>query len=116
MSDKRRMYYVGFCRICGTGPLGLRECGGCGELVVLCDECDAVWSHEGIDADFSAKPQFAKEGELPCPHCEASLIEKPSRWATKSKIEKTDWVQDLLEKGTLELKRGSAIAPEIDDE
>ena len=42
MSDKRRMYYVGFCRICGTGPLGLRECGGCGEVVVLCDECDAV--------------------------------------------------------------------------
>lgn len=112
MSDKRRMYYVGFCRICGTGPLGLRECGGCGEVVVLCDECDAVWP----SADFAAKPQYAKEGELPCPHCEASLIEKPSRWAYKKTIDVTPWVQEALDAGTLEVKRGLALSPEIDED
>lgn len=112
MSDKRRMYYVGFCRICGTGPLGLRECGGCGEVVVLCDECDAVWT----DGGFAAKPQFADEGELPCPHCGTSLIEKPSRWAHKKTIDVTPWVQKAVNAGTLEVQRGSALSPEIDEE
>ena len=116
MSEKRRMYYVGFCRICGTGPLGLRQCGGCKEVVVLCDECDAVWTDCGTKGDFAAKPQFAKEGVLPCPHCEASLIEKPSRWAYKKTIDVTPWVQEALKAGTLEVERGSALSPEIDDE
>jgi len=111
MSANKQMYYVGFCRICGTGPLGLRECGRCESVVVLCDECDAVWT----DADFSARPQFANEGELPCPHCEASLIKKPSRWATKGKINDVAWVQAAFQKGTLELKQGAALTPEIDD-
>ena len=111
MSTKKPMTYVGFCRICGTGPLGLRECGGCNAVVVLCDECDATWT----DADFSSKPRFAQAGRLPCPHCEASLIEKPSRWATKTKINGVAWVQAALREGKLQLKQGSALAPEIDD-
>ena len=106
------MYYVGFCRICGTGPLGLRECGECGRVVVLCDECDAVWT----DADFSAAPIFASEDGLPCPNCEASLYDTPSRWATKKKINATDWVRKAVEAGDIEVKRGSALAPELDEE
>jgi len=116
MPKKKNMYYVGFCRICGTGPLGLRECGGCGAVVVLCDECDAVWLNCDSNAGFSAKPHFANEDELPCPHCEASLVEAPSRWARKAKINNTSWVQEALAKGQIELKRGSAMAPEIDEQ
>lgn len=112
MSGKQRMYYVGTCRICGTGPLGLRECGSCGEIVVLCDECDAVWTN----ADFSAQPYLASEEDLPCPHCEASLLELPSRWATKKKILATPWVEEALDSGKIKLERGSALAPELDDE
>ena len=112
MADKRRMYYVGFCRICGTGPLGLRECGGCGAVVVLCDECDAVW----VSADFSVKPRFADEGALPCPHCDASLIETPSRWATKKTIQATPWLRQALAKKEMKLHRGSALTPEVEEE
>ena len=104
------MYYVGFCRICGSGPLGLRECGGCSAVVVLCDECDAVWS----DADFTAKPKFADEGELPCPHCQTSLVESPSRWAQKTTLDDTAWLQAAVQSGHVEVKRGSALAPEVD--
>jgi len=111
MSAKKQMTYVGFCRICGTGPLGLRECGRCHAVVVLCDECDATW----IDADFSGTPQFASDGELPCPHCQASLIKKPSRWATQGTIHDIAWVQEARQKGRLKLMRGAALAPDVDD-
>ena len=111
MSDKKPMHYVGFCRICGTGPLGLRECGNCGEIVVLCDECDAVWT----DGDFAAKPLLAdKVGDLPCPYCETTLLEEPSRWASKSKIEKVAWLLDALQQGEIELNSVSALAPKVD--
>jgi len=90
--------------------LGLRECGGCGELVVMCDECDAVW----VDANFSAKPLFAGEEDLPCPYCETSLLERPSQWALRSKIDKVAWLQTALQEGGLELKSGAALAPELD--
>ncbi len=110
MSAKQRMYYVGFCRICGTGPLGLRRCGSCGEVVVLCDECDAVWTA----ADLMAKPYLAQSGELPCPNCDASLIDGPSRWATQAQIEATDWLQQALDRGDLELQHGWAFAPDAE--
>jgi len=107
MPAKQKMYYVGFCRICGTGPLGLRRCGGCGEVVVLCDECDAIWT----SVDLAAKPHLAAAGELPCPGCEASLVD-----ATQAEIEATDWLQQALDQGDLRLQRGSAFAPDAADE
>ncbi len=106
MPDKQQMHYVGFCRICGTGPLGLRECGNCGEIVVLCDECDAAWT----DANFAAKPMFAGERDLPCPYCAASLTDAPSQWASESKIAKVAWLQSALKEGDLQLKSGNPLS------
>jgi len=107
MTDNNEMHYVGFCSICGTGPLGLRECGRCGEIVVLCDECDAVWT----DADFAAKPRLADEhGKLPCPYCEASLLDAPSGWASKSQVDKLAWLQTALQSGGLKIKQGSPLS------
>ena len=105
MSDEQQMLCVGTCRICGTGPLGLRECGSCGEVVVLCEECDAVWT----DGDFSVKPQLAGENDLPCPYCEASLIRPPSRWAEESKIKKLAWLQTALEAGEVQVQPSGTL-------
>lgn len=111
MSDQQQMHYVGHCRICGTGPLGLRECGGCGEIVVMCEECDAVWT----DANFAAKPRYASEGDLGCPYCETSLLAKPSRWAPQAHIEKLAWLQTALDTGELEVRESTALDSEVED-
>lgn len=108
MTVKQKMYYVGFCRICGTGPLGLRLCGGCGNVVVLCDECDAMWT----TADLTAKPHLPQTNDLSCPHCNRSLIGAPSRWANLRQIKAADWLREALESGALQLQLGSAFAPE----
>lgn len=102
------MLYVGYCRLCETGPLGLRKCGGCGAVVVLCDECDATW----IDADLSAKPTLTNDPDLPCPHCEASLVGDTASWATRETVEATPWIIKELRAGTWELREGAAFAPE----
>ncbi len=111
MPAKQTMYYVGFCRVCKTGPLGLRRCGQCGNVVLLCDECDATWN----DADLAAPPQYAKDGELPCPKCEASLVESPSHWATAEQLQEADWLQEAINNGSLELKQGAAFTPDAAD-
>ena len=112
MAIDQEMHYVGFCRICGTGPLGLRECGGCGEIVVMCDECDAVWT----DGNFQAKPLLARAtGEHPCPYCATTLLDPPSSWARRAKIEKVAWLLDALSKGELALSSGKPLRPQADE-
>lgn len=108
MSEANRsMYYIGICRICETGPLGLRQCGSCESIVVLCDECDAVWS----DANLAASPQLSDEPELPCPHCKDSLVAPSSSWASREAIQSTAWLTEALEQGRVELKVGKPFAP-----
>lgn len=72
------MLTIGTCRICEAGPLGLRKCGVCRRVVVLCDECDAAWP----TAETAGKPTYATQDDMPCPCCAASLLSGGSRWAT----------------------------------
>jgi len=112
MTDpNNKMFYIGFCRICGTGPLGLRTCGGCGRIVVLCDECDAVWT----DADVAAEPAFSNDPALPCPSCSQSLFDSPSHWATRDEINGSEWLADAIAKGSISLEEGVPLAPPSDD-
>lgn len=99
------MFTIGECRICGTGPLGLRTCGRCGQVVVLCDECDAVWA----DADFAGEPIFADDPHLPCPGCSDSLWEPPSHWASQSEIDTTEWITQALRDGRVVLEKGTPL-------
>ncbi len=104
MSNHRPMYYVGYCRICTTGPLGVRACGHCGELTILCDECDAAWS----DANLGGPPTFSSAAELPCPKCGQTLIGEPSHWAGVGEIHGASWLREALEAGQIELRQGAA--------
>lgn len=108
MIGKQQMYYVGFCPVCKAGPLTLRTCGSCGKVVILCDECDAVWT----SADFTAKPLLGSKGKLPCPECGASLFESSSHWTTEEEIHAADWLQQAIDSGELRIQRGSAFTPE----
>ncbi len=105
------MLYVGFCRMCGTGALGLRTCGGCAGVVVVCDECDVAW----IDEDLSDPPATTGSETLPCPHCEASLYDPPSHWTTGDEVQQSDWLTHALDHNRLTLEVGQAFLPEAND-
>lgn len=86
------MITLGMCRICEAGPLGLRKCGVCRRVVVLCDECDAAW----LGGDTSGPPTYATEDDMPCPGCRGSLLHDGSRWATTEEASAAGWDGDRV--------------------
>ena len=106
------MLYVGFCRVCGTGPLGLRTCGQCGQVVILCDECDAAWT----SADLQATPTFTNDPQMPCPACESSLFHPPSHWTTNEEALAVDWLHDAVREGALAIEKGKPFVADGEEE
>lgn len=97
------MLSIGTCRVCGTGPLGLRRCGVCRRVVVLCDECDTAWRGDRL----SEPGVVAHEAEMPCPQCRASLWVGGASWATRAEADASDWVAD----GGFTLEEGAPLDP-----
>jgi len=91
------MYYIGFCSSCGEGVLGVRACAQ-GDIVAMCDECDAVWvSPALVDA-----PIFPQQPDLPCSYCQQTLLHVPAHWATLDELtqqENEAWFDLLLGEG-----------------
>ena len=84
------MEHFGVCEACGQGAKRLRACASERHFLILCDECDAVWITLEDD-----KPTYLKQPDLPCPACDASLVQPPSRWATLDEIRQLGWGDDL---------------------
>lgn len=94
------MLSLGTCNVCQTGPRGLRKCGVCRRVVLLCEECDAAWPTSAP----AARPTFEVEGQMPCPWCSSSLRDNGSTWATREEAATLAWVGDLND-----LQEGSAF-------
>lgn len=90
------LYYVGFCSRCGTGPLGIRICGGCQRPWIVCDECDAVWA----EPTCKGEALTLEEPDMPCPQCQTSLQQQPSCWATAEDLARIGWHRDVVGQGT----------------
>ena len=77
------MFYVGFCPVCEGGAVGIRVCESGKHAVLLCDECDALWTKPDLKEDAA----FPDQPHLPCPHCGASLWKKPAHWANREEVD-----------------------------
>ena len=56
---------AGVCSFCDQGLRLMMRCGDCGELIGLCDECDAMW----FVPDSATLPFFPSQPDIPCPFC-----------------------------------------------
>jgi hypothetical protein len=78
-----------FCPICKWGAIGFRQCSDGKTIVLMCDECDAVWlDPQEIDSDhalFPAPPEFL------VPTLECSVSVPLSHWATQKEITTRGW-------------------------
>ncbi|WP_339730169.1 hypothetical protein [uncultured Gimesia sp.] len=82
------MYYVETCPFCEQGNLGVRICSLAGDVVILCDECDALW----LSTEISDPPAFPEQPDLPCPCCQGNLTDAPAHWASFGEIYQKGWV------------------------
>ncbi len=111
MSSNSRMYYIDECSLCGTGPLGLRYCGKCKEIAILCEECEAIW----ITPDTKAPPLLSQNPtKTLCPKCKTgSLLSNTSHWATLREIQGTPWLVEALEHDQLQIHLGHAATKTV---
>lgn len=59
--------YIGQCGFCGQGLLRVMRCKSCQAVIVLCDECELLWSDP---VQVAQDPQVRSSGAFPaCPHC-----------------------------------------------
>ncbi len=81
-------YLTTSCSVCGGGACGVRRCSDETTLVVMCDECDAVWTSADLQASraiFPTGPDFLLPGST------VSVAGPVSRWATASEIDEGGW-------------------------
>lgn len=61
------MFYLNnSCLVCRTGSLGFRRCSDGKSIVVMCDECEAVWDSPNLISTSNvldaAPPDFEVQG------------------------------------------------------
>jgi hypothetical protein len=81
------MHYIGSCRCCGQGLLGIRICCEDGMGLVVCEECEAIWLHPTC----SGEPLFPRPPGGLCPRCGQSLWSLPAHWASLDEIDRLGW-------------------------
>ena len=64
--------------------------------------------------DSAQLQTYLDQPDLPCPHCESSLNQEPSHWATWEEIESCGWT-DAIE-GEMESSIDSDIDSSFEDE
>lgn len=90
------MFYIDtYCPICRSGLRGILRCSDKKTLVIICDECDAIWLDPvNLDADqalFVSPPDFVIPG-LDC-----SVGDKQDAgWATRDEVKAYGWENFII--------------------
>ncbi|MFO0911731.1 MAG: hypothetical protein U0795_02135 [Pirellulales bacterium] len=62
--------YLGSCHFCGQGLLRFWQCGQCGTVLAMCDECELIWRDL---TQVSREPATKADGVYPmCPVCRSA--------------------------------------------
>lgn len=92
------LFLASVCPICETGARGFRLCSDQQTVVVMCDECEALWLNarriQASDAVYAKAPDF-RPPSLAC-----SIAAPMSRWATLSEVQAVGWDDLILGEGT----------------
>lgn len=79
------------CPLCMTGAVGFRRCAPDAGIVLMCDECNAVWlSPEGISTESALYPQ-GPDFVVPTLNC--SIRRPLSDWADRDDVARVGWAR-----------------------
>lgn len=91
------MFYIETrCPICKDGVIGFRGCTPGIQIVLMCDECDAVWLDPNTISSAIALSLQGPDFSVPGWNC---TIRSPlARWATREEIIQVHW-EDYIHGG-----------------
>ena len=88
------MYFAGFCRVCGEGLLGVRVCKNGALPLIVCDECESMWSDPKLTGP--AKTPRDVDG----PVGDAELWGPDSHWADANELDRLQWRKYVIGRWT----------------
>jgi hypothetical protein len=77
------------CPVCQTGVLGIRRCSDGRSLVVMCDECEAIWESPkdlGTGAVLEAEPPAFWIEQLG-----VAIAGDAAGWASEAEVATNGW-------------------------
>jgi hypothetical protein len=83
------LYVEDNCASCNAGLLGFRRCGDGKTLVVMCDECDAVWLDPTDLTIEAARFPGIDSGEIP--DLPFNIGGGAAGWVTRAEVERAGW-------------------------
>jgi hypothetical protein len=81
------VYYLGNCRCCQQGLLGIRICCDDEIGLVVCDECEAIW----LEPECTGDPLTPAQPDSRCPRCQRPIWQRPGHWASWAEVERLGW-------------------------
>jgi hypothetical protein len=84
------MFYIEqACPVCRSGAIGIRKCSDGHTLVLMCNECDAVWVEpSSVHADNARFPTYP---DFKLPGVDCSVTSPGSDWANHDEIQAAHW-------------------------
>ena len=96
----------GVCPICGGGIVGIRRSSEASRLVLMCDECQAVWLDPGDNGPEAAL--FPEGPDFMVPGSTFSIASPASRWASRGEVVAAGWADYVTGEGEGSGRRMSA--------
>jgi hypothetical protein len=89
------MFHVeGICPFCHGGSVGFRRCSDGKTIVLMCDECEAVW----LDPEHrtAGDALFPHSGSFEVPGLGVSIGGDRAGWATRAEVESAGWQEHVF--------------------
>src|SRR5687767_14313125 len=87
-------YRLESCPFCKGGSIGFRLCVDQTRLVMMCDECEAIWlDPENMEVSALLSPDSP---DFVAPGTNCSVKSPLSRWASREEIERFGWTDYIV--------------------
>jgi hypothetical protein len=91
------LYIAKRCSVCETGNIGFRRCSDEKALVLMCDECDALWlspTTVGPEHALYARPPDFKVPGMGC-----AIAGGQAGWASRDEVSRQGWIESVAGEG-----------------
>ena len=92
------LYIAKTCPICRTGNIGFHRCSDGATVILMCDECDSIWtSPDNVAAETMLD---VSEPDYKVPGLDCTPWGSKGGWATLQDVDRVGWSSYVAGEGT----------------